>query len=354
MEHNTKPLFYFSDSSIANNQNCATEYFAHAFNLGLDPLKLAQLFFEASLMCSLIEHQTSLEKRNRKQNQPPLDLHQLFFAEAPFVQAYLDHQLSFRSQDPAKLIAVLQKLIRLVCECLKPQSASFRKSFCIEVLKKMGDLFIRQDTLEGTLVGPNLIECTNLYRCFDLLDEIMTVNYQLEDGFTYKSEQRLYVGAGSGVQSGHSAILLTLKALALKPHSTFIDLGSGYGRVGLIGGLLNPKSTFIGYEFIEHRVQNSNACAQSLDLQDQVHFICQDLSLFDFEIPLADCIYLYDPFSEESFKGLLEQIIRMSQLRPLKVVTKGNIKDLVATATAHLGWKPIRQFKVDNVCIFES
>jgi tRNA1(Val) A37 N6-methylase TrmN6 len=100
------------------------------------------------------------------------------------------------------------------------------------------------------------------------------------------------------MELGYSTVLTALRYLYPTQGSRFIDLGSGYGRLGFVIGLLRPDMDFKGYEFVRHRVDNAMLTVENLDLQDHVQFYTQDLSSRDFQIPDAEIYYLYDPFSE--------------------------------------------------------
>ena len=133
-----------------------------------------------------------------------------------------------------------------------------------------------------------------LYRTFDNLDDVFDLDYQLDLDMVveHNTKERLYQRSGVGVQSGYSTILLALENSELLPNSSIVDLGSGYGRVGLVCSLLRPDIEFIGYEYVPHRVDIANKAAKHLGLEDNLSFKAQDLSLESFKIPEADVYYL--------------------------------------------------------------
>ena len=91
---------------------------------------------------------------------------------------------------------------------------------------------------------------------------------------------------------------------------TFIDLGSGKGRVLLMAADY-PFKKIIGVEFMpeSHRVAEENIAKYASDRQQcrQIQSICMDARDFEFpDGPLV--VYLFNPFSEATFMTVLENL----------------------------------------------
>jgi SAM-dependent methyltransferase len=102
---------------------------------------------------------------------------------------------------------------------------------------------------------------------------------------------------------------------------TFIDLGSGKGRVLLMASDY-PFKRIIGVEFMPelHRVAEKNITGYSNDRQGcrQIETLCMDARDFQFpDDPLV--IYLFNPFSEATFAQVLENLRHSVEqtLRPI-------------------------------------
>lgn len=91
--------------------------------------------------------------------------------------------------------------------------------------------------------------------------------------------------------SGLAEILFTLEKANLCPGKTFVDLGSGLGKVVLLVALLTGARSY-GVELDPHLVSHSRSAAQALRL-DNAHFIEGDIR--DAPLPLADVYYMYIP-----------------------------------------------------------
>jgi hypothetical protein len=196
----------------------------------------------------------------------------------------------------------------------------------------------------------------SLYRAFDVMDEIFGLDYSRDIGMKNNemTSERLYEGAGLGVQTSYSSLLMAIQALQIKPAAKLVDLGSGYGRLGLLMGLLRPDIEFTGYEFVGHRVEVANNASLRLGLERSVHFCIQDLSIAEFAIPEADVYYMYDPFTGETYNHVFGQLEKISREKSITIVTKGNAGAWMKRVTLDLDWAPPLYLDDGTVSIFKS
>ncbi|KYG66981.1 hypothetical protein AZI86_08135 [Bdellovibrio bacteriovorus] len=239
---------------------------------------------------------------------------------------------------------------------IKIRADQEQKIFLREALQKMSGLFSFETLLQNERKVKNEHLGFSLYRTFDGLDKIFDLDYEADIGMKQDLavKERLYEGAGVGVQSGYSTVLTALKNLNLKAGDRFIDLGSGYGRVGLVVGLMHPEVDFIGYEYVPHRVDISKHTTERLEMTNHVHFQTQDLSLKEFHIPEAEIYYMYDPFSEETYGHVLSQLIKFSKYRKITIITKGNARGWLLDVVRKEGWLSPQEFDSGNLCLFTS
>src|SRR5579859_3502328 len=102
---------------------------------------------------------------------------------------------------------------------------------------------------------------------------------------------------------------------------TFIDLGSGKGRVLLMASDY-PFKKIIGVEFMPelHRAAQKNIASYSNDRQrcQQIEAVCVDARDFQFPVePLL--VYVFNPFSEAAFAQVLENLRRSVEQSPRPV-----------------------------------
>lgn len=329
----------------------------------MNSYEMAELYVDSAFLFSAItflrdEHW--LEQKNKSQTH--------LSSLQDFIGAYFDHDLANISYLKSTVSTVgsigelknIEKYADLT-ECatillMQKRPFSEQKIFAAHALELMSHAFRLESQLqaEKKLLGQHL--GLSLYRTFDRLDDLFALNYQADVGMKtdLTRTERLYEGAGVGVQSGYSTVVTALDHLGLTQGARFIDLGSGYGRVGLIVGLLRPDVEFVGYEFVPHRVHIANAATQNFGLQNKVEFFTQDLSLKSFVIPEAEVYYLYDPFSEETYAHVLNQLIAISRKRPITIVTKGNARKWLVNVAMLEGWSHIEEHDSGNLCFFRS
>lgn len=145
-----------------------------------------------------------------------------------------------------------------------------------------------------------------------------------------------------------------LRAAALAPGTRVIDLGTAFGRPGMVIGLTRPDLDFIGYEIVAERVAEADRAAKALGLKN-VAFVEQDLAAPDFRIPEAGCYFLYDPFSTEGYRKVMADLEQVARGRPIKLIAVEGRWELLPllraqpwleeTTSAGMDWK---------CCIFES
>jgi SAM-dependent methyltransferase len=102
---------------------------------------------------------------------------------------------------------------------------------------------------------------------------------------------------------------------------TFVDLGSGKGRVLLMASDY-PFKQIIGVEFMPelHRAAQENIAKYTNEQQQcrQIESICMDARDFDFpDGPLV--VYLFNPFSESTFARVLENLRQSIEREPRPV-----------------------------------
>ena len=97
---------------------------------------------------------------------------------------------------------------------------------------------------------------------------------------------------------------------------TFIDLGSGKGRVLLMASDY-PFQRIVGVEFMPdlHRAAQKNVASYSNDRQRcrGIETLCVDARDFEFP-PDPLVVYLFNPFSEATFAHILENLRRSIEL----------------------------------------
>lgn len=99
-----------------------------------------------------------------------------------------------------------------------------------------------------------------------------------------------------------------------------IDLGAGYGRLGIFLHHFYPRTEFLGLELVEERVREGNRLLSLLGSIEKKMKVC-DLSKIS-ELPEGDIYFIYDFGSVDHIKHILEMLKPTSKKT---LVVKGKI-----------------------------
>lgn len=340
------------DSSKKINVKAYEKYIL-GLNIKLSSEDLANLYCTSAFLLTAYQYIKEIHWVKKKENIDKPFVFSNFIK--PFLENELNdqmflHQILISSsledikENFKELLALEKAAINLILE--KP--FGLQKKILKTSLKLVSSFFSKEFSEKSSL---------SLFRTFDNLDKILGLNYetQIITQSEQDSSERLYLGAGCGVQSEYSTIFSALSKLNLGENSKVVDLGSGYGRIGYIIGLTRPDIYFEGYEFVNERVLLSQQITNNFELGNTVKFFSQDLSDKNFIIPIADVYYMYDPFTEETYKLILAQLVLISRKQKVFIVTKGNARLwLKASEQQESNWTELVQLHGGNLCIFSS
>jgi hypothetical protein len=105
----------------------------------------------------------------------------------------------------------------------------------------------------------------------------------------------------SHTQTHYTDLMDLFNYLDPAPGESFIDIGSGFGRVGFFIGLCFPKISYRGFELIKERVLCSNSIKERNHF-DNIDFFEQNLLDPNFKLPVSDYYFLYDPLEKEDLE----------------------------------------------------
>jgi precorrin-6B methylase 2 len=345
----TSPVCFEKDQTIKKFQKTLlTGLEGEAFELSdFDSVELADLYTASALlvtMADFLKEELWLQKEKKLSEE---FLAPYFSEELKSVEFLKGYLLTDESSHLKKISRKALEIENLALEEILTRSSNDKKEFGVVSLKTMLQLFLHEEDGHRGL---------RLYRTFDGLDCLFGFDYKTDGDqeLQENSDERLYIGGGVGVQSGFSTILMALNLLSPKEGAKIVDLGSGYGRVGLVFSLLRLNIDFIGYEIVGERNEQANQAAKALGLSDRLQFITQDLSLAEFQIPEADIYYMYDPFTEETYQYILKQIKALSEKRSVTIVTKGNASQWLSKFSQDNDWEEPILLDKGNLCLFRS
>jgi hypothetical protein len=110
----------------------------------------------------------------------------------------------------------------------------------------------------------------------------------------------------------------------LKPHSGqhFVDLGAGYGRLGLVLHHFYPGVKFTGYELVDERVVEGQRIFEKHGCTEATLY-SQDLTAENFVIPEADFYFLYDYGKVSHIRQTLKQLEERAFTSKFKIIARG-------------------------------
>ncbi len=123
------------------------------------------------------------------------------------------------------------------------------------------------------------------------------------------------------LQTPYHELLKLCEHLRPQKDEVLIDLGAGYGRLGLVLHYLYPEVFFKGYELVSERVEEGNRVFKNLGC-DKAELFCQDLTK-DFIIPKATYYFIYDYGKVAHIRQTLKQLEAFTDSHHFKVVARG-------------------------------
>ncbi len=154
------------------------------------------------------------------------------------------------------------------------------------------------------------------------LDEILGIEYDNLESKLNKADYTVDANIDTlknWSQSNYSDIRILFHYLKLGNTDVFYDLGSGYGRVVVYGGILNPMSSFKGVELVAERVAQAKTLTAQLNLKN-VMFVANDV--LEESLDDGTVFYIYTAFP--SIMNLVMTKLKLIAKRhPIKIVTMG-------------------------------
>jgi hypothetical protein len=158
-------------------------------------------------------------------------------------------------------------------------------------------------------------------RAFDLWYGIDSAGDASLDGLTpvgAHAADATYYGAGDPVVLRRALFSLHLDI----PRYTFIDLGSGKGRIVLVAACL-PFRRVVGVEFIkefhEMALANLRRWPAPQILCGKITLMCEDAATFEFP-PDPLVVYLFNPFGERPLAQVMANLTASMCERPREIV----------------------------------
>lgn len=124
------------------------------------------------------------------------------------------------------------------------------------------------------------------------------------------------------LQTPYCEIVEMIQFIKPKAGDRWMDLGAGYGRMGLTLGLVAPEVQFIGYEYVDARVREGQRLFSLLSLKKS-ELKQSDMSADSFIVEPADLYFIYDFGSKRDVYTVLEKLRERARQSSIHVVARG-------------------------------
>lgn len=148
------------------------------------------------------------------------------------------------------------------------------------------------------------------------------------------------------LQCTYHDLKILFETIKPKPFQKVIDLGAGYGRIGIFLHWYYPLTSFLGIELVPERVQEANRIYNKLSTIKK-EMIVGDLSKLE-ELPQGDFYFIYDFGSEEHIQKILN-LLKNEKGKIL--IVKGRICHNLMKRDPHWG-EGFRIKKLEDVHLF--
>lgn len=119
----------------------------------------------------------------------------------------------------------------------------------------------------------------------------------------------------------YAELQLLCELLKPKADEHVVDLGAGYGRLGVVLFHLFPEVRFTGYELVKERVQEGNRVFKQLGYA-KGELITADLT-HNFKLPVANYYFIYDYGKVAHIRQTLSELEELADTHRFKVIARG-------------------------------
>lgn len=131
------------------------------------------------------------------------------------------------------------------------------------------------------------------------------------------------------LQTPYSEICEFFHMLAEFDIKKVVDLGAGYGRIGIVANAFYSEVDFTGYEILNERLDEANRIFDLLDLNN-CKMVNENILEEGFELPEADLYFIYDFSNPLDLRVILKKLSAQFSQRDFFFVAKGEgIRSLI-------------------------
>lgn len=241
----------------------------------------------------------------------------------------------------------------------------FNKGFKLKNLAEIKELAYQRQTYQSVVGIHPRIHAKLLDKKFGFkipkIEEKLNQKYRAYDRENDTSNRKQhYQGTQTWIglhpqvlQTPYNNILACLSKLKDISVNTIVDIGAGYGRVGLVMNSVFPESTFIGYEIINKREREGNRIFEKLGM-DNCEIRNQNVLEDGFDIPDAEVYFIYDFSEKEDLCQILDKLVKKAKKKKFYLITHGDRIDFLLEKKYKMFWNKNGFIALDNLRIYQS
>lgn len=132
-----------------------------------------------------------------------------------------------------------------------------------------------------------------------------------------------------------------------------VDIGSGYGRVGIVLSVLYPDAKFTGFEIVKQRQVEGNRIFNKLGIINSEIKLKNVLDL-EFTMPEADIYFIYDFSEHDDVSSILKKLGQQMQNKKCYLIARGDRVDYLMKNNFKHIWRKHLSVSSSDLNIYTS
>lgn len=164
---------------------------------------------------------------------------------------------------------------------------------------------------------------------FEIEKELALEKGNYKESKRFQSPQLWYGLGDQLLQTPYGELIEAFGQLESEKIKSIIDIGCGYGRVGIIASVFFPESKFLGYELEPKRVQEARRIGEKLKIKN---YEIQEANVLssNFELPLSEVYFIYDFSEPRHIRMILDKLKRYYETSDFFIIARGKgVRSLV-------------------------
>lgn len=178
----------------------------------------------------------------------------------------------------------------------------------------------RLDKILGYKIPKIEVKLLQKYRAYDRYNDDSNKKQH------YKGTQTWIGLHPQALQTPYCDIYEALSLLKDSKIEHIVDIGAGYGRVGIVTNVLYPTAKFTGFEVVKQRQVEGNRVFKKLGVKNSKIELKNVLDS-SFDLPEADIYFIYDFSEQDDVFQILKALTSQIQQNNFYLIIRGDRVD---------------------------